>query len=473
MRVTSHPIPTSLDTARYPLAAMDFDDLAFLPATDLVELLQAKKVSSHELLDGYLDRVERFNSALNAIVTLDADRARERAAVADEATARGESWGPMHGLPITVKDVFETTGLRTTCGNPEWTDYVPERDAVLVSRLRNAGAVIFGKTNTPTLAADGQTFNPIFGTTNNPWNLACTPGGSSGGCGAAVASGMTSISFGSDIAGSIRIPSSFSGLYGHKPTYGLIPLRGHIPGPPGELIERDINTVGPLARSPRDLDLALSVLAGPLSQEALGWRTELAPPSGRALTDYRVAAWLDDEACPVDSTVRERLDALVDALRDAGVSVDTEARPGFKFQESFDVFLPLLRQGNELTHAEWLALDAKRQALREHWAALFERYDFLLCPVCSTPPFEHDQRPRDQREFKINGENRPSADYIAWPGLIGVSYLPSTATPLGLNSNGLPIGVQVVGPHLSDRRTIEFSALLSKVIGGFQRPPGY
>ena len=188
---------------------MNIDDIAFLPAVDLIELLQLKKVSSRELLDGYLDRVERFNPALNAIVTLDADRAREQAAAADEATARGESSGAMHGLPITVKDVFETAGLRTTCGNPEWSDYVPERDAVLVSRLRNAGAVIFGKTNTPTLAADGQTFNPIFGTTNNPWALTHTPGGSSGGCGAAVASGMTSISFGSDIAGSIRIPSSF------------------------------------------------------------------------------------------------------------------------------------------------------------------------------------------------------------------------------------------------------------------------
>jgi amidase len=458
---------------RYSLPAMNIDDLALLPAADLVELLQAKKVSSRELLDGYLDRVERFNPALNAIVTLDVDRARERAAAADEATARGESWGPMHGLPITVKDVFETAGLRTTCGNPEWTGYVPERDAVLVSRLRNAGAVVFGKTNTPTLAADGQTFNPIFGTTNNPWDLSRTPGGSSGGCGAAVASGMTSISFGSDIAGSIRIPSSFCGLYGHKPTYGLIPQRGHIPGPPGELIERDINTVGPLARSPRDLDLALSVLAGPASQEALDWRMQVAPSAGRALTDYRVAAWLDDEACPVDSTVKERLEALLDALRSAGVSVDTEARPGFTFQESFEVFLPLLRQGNELTHAEWLALDAKRQGLREHWAELFQRYDFLLCPVCSTAPFEHDQGPREQRHYRIDGEDRPSQEYIAWPGLIGVSYLPSTATPLGLNRNGLPIGVQVVGPHLSDRRTIEFSGLLSKVIGGFQRPPGY
>ena len=453
---------------------MQIDEIAFLPATALLDLLRAKKVSSRELLDGYLDRVERFNPSVNAIVTLDAERARARAVAADEATARGESWGALHGLPITVKDVFETAGLRTTCGNPEWTDYVPERDAVLVSRLRNAGAVIFGKTNTPTLAADGQTYNPIFGTTNNPWDLTRTPGGSSGGCGAALASGMTPLSFGSDIAGSIRIPSNFCGVYGHKATFGLVPQRGHIPGPPGELIERDLNVVGPLARHPGDLDLALSVLAGPMSQEALGWRMLLPPPTGRPLRGHRVAAWLDDEACPVDATVRERLDALVDALRDAGVEVDTEARPGFEFRDAIEVFLPLLRQPKELTHAGWHALDTRRQAFRDQWASFFQRYDFLLCPVCSMPPFPHDQNPqREERKFVINGEDRPYMDFISWTGLIGVAYLPSTVTPLGPNSDGLPVGVQIVGPHLSDRRTIEFSELLSQVIGGFQRPPGY
>jgi amidase len=452
---------------------MNIDDIAFLPATELLDLLHEKKVSSRELLDGYLDRVERINPAINAIVTLDVDRARERAAAADEATAKGESWGPLHGLPLTVKDVFETAGLRTTCGNPEWSDYVPERDAVLVSRLRNAGAVIFGKTNTPTLASDGQTFNPIFGTTNNPWDLSRTPGGSSGGCGAALAAGLTPLSFGSDIAGSIRIPANFCGVYGHKPTFGLVPPRGHIPGPPGELIERDINVVGPLARDPRDLDLALGVLAGPASQEALGWRMELPAPRGRAIGEYRVAAWLDEEACPVDATVKERLEALVEALRADGVEVDTEARPGFDFADAFSVFLPLLRQGNQLSHGEWIELDTRRQAFRDQWAAFFQRYDFLLCPVCSTPPFQHDQGPREQRHYRINGEDRPYQDFIAWPGVIGMSYLPSTATPLGLNSNGLPVGVQVVGPHLSDRRTIEFSALVSSIMGGFQRPEGY
>ncbi|MBO0713409.1 MAG: hypothetical protein J2P59_01545, partial [Acidimicrobiales bacterium] len=261
----------------------DDDELAFLPSVELLALLERGELSSRELLDTYLDRLDRHNKAINAIVTLDAERARQRAREADEARAHGESWGPLHGLPVTVKDVFETDGLRTTAGSPDLADYVPDRDAVLVGRLRGAGAVIFGKTNTPTMAADGQTFNPIFGTTNNPWDLTRTPGGSSGGCGAALAAGLTPLSFGSDIAGSIRIPANFCGVYGHKPSFGLIPQRGHIPGPPGQRLERDINVVGPLARDARDLDLALSVLAGPRGQEELGWRLTLAPPLDRPL----------------------------------------------------------------------------------------------------------------------------------------------------------------------------------------------
>jgi amidase len=454
---------------------MNEDELAFLPAVELVSLLQKREVSSRQLLDLYLERVERHNPAVNAIVTLDLERAQTRAAEADEAASRGESWGALHGLPITVKDVFETEGLRTTAGSEDLAGYVPQRDAVLVARLRRAGAVIFGKTNTPTMAADGQTFNPLFGTTNNPWDLGRTPGGSSGGCGAALASGMTPLSFGSDIAGSIRIPAAFCGLYGHKPTFGLVPPRGHIPGPPGELMERDINVVGPLARDARDLDLALSVLAGPSGQEALGWQMQLPPPKAASLQEYRVAAWLDDDACPVDSGLNPRFEAAIEALRAAGVSVDTEARPGFSFQDSFSLYLKLLqsRQEPSLTHADWMQLDNERQRYRDLWAELFQRFDVLLCPVASTPPFPHDQGPRPERKYLINGEERPYSDYIAWPGLIGMSYLPSTSTPLGLNDDGLPVGVQVVGPHLSDRRTIDFARRLGEVIGGFQRPPGY
>lgn len=452
---------------------MDAEELAFLPAVELLDLLRRREVSSRELLATYLERVERINPTVNAIVTLDAERALERAGRADDARAHGEDWGAMHGLPITVKDVFETAGMRTTAGAVGLADHVPERDATLVARLRRAGAIIFAKTNTPEMASDGQTFNDLFGTTNNPWDQSLTPGGSSGGCGAALATGLSALSFGSDIAGSIRIPASFCGVYGHKPSFGLIPQRGHIPGPPGELIERDINVVGPLARDARDLDLALSVLAGPITQDALGWRAPLAPARNRALSELRVAAWLDDPACPVDDSVRVRLEALVEALRAAGAAVDERARPDFEFGPAFELYLKLLRLDENLTHGEWLELDQRRQALREAWAELFAAYDVLVCPVCSTPPFPHDQRPRGERRYVINGEDRPMSDYVAWPGLIGMAYLPSTSTPLGPNADGLPVGAQVVGPHLADRMTIDVAHRLRAVIGGFERPPGF
>jgi amidase len=454
---------------------VDNDELAFLPAVELLTLLDQGELSSRELLDAYLDRVDRLNKSVNAIVTLDAERAHQRATEADEARAHGESWGPLHGLPVTVKDVFETDGLRTTAGSPELADYVPDRDAVLVRRLRGAGAVIFGKTNTPTMASDGQTYNPVFGTTNNPWDLTRTPGGSSGGCGAALAAGLTPLSFGSDIAGSIRIPASFCGIYGHKPSFGLVPQRGHIPGPPGQRLERDINVVGPLARDARDLDLALSVLAGPMGQEDLGWRLTQAPPLDKPLQEYRVAAWLDDPACPVDDTVTERLTAAVDALRAAGAQVETGARPDLTFEEAIGLFQKIvwLRADPELTHAEWLELDEARQRCRDEWARLFRSFDVLLCPVCSTPPFPHDQGPRERRRYVINGTDRPLGEYTGWPGLIGMAYLPSTSTPLGPNRDGLPVGVQVVGPYLADRRTIDVAEKLGHVIGGFARPAGF
>ena len=454
---------------------MDQADLAYLSAVDLLNLLREKQVSSRELLDVYLGRVDKFNPDLNAVVTLDAERASERAAAADEATAHGESWGLLHGLPMTVKDVFETSGLRTTAGSPKLSEYVPDRDAVIVRRLKAAGAVIFGKTNTPTMAGDGQTYNDVFGTTNNPWDISRTPGGSSGGCGAAVAAAMTSFSIGSDIAGSVRIPSAFCGALGHKPTFGVVPQRGHIPGQPGSLIERDINTIGPLARDPHDLDLALSVMAGPITQEALDWRFELPPAPRKSLAEYRVAAWLDDHFCPVDAALGTKLQDAVNSLRDAGVTVDEDGRPGFELEESHGVYQPLLRTAfnADLTYQRWLELDHLRQRLRDLWADFFTRYDILLAPVASMTPFPHMQGPWPERRLTVNGQERPYGDFIVWPGLISVSYLPSTAVPVGVTDEGLPVGIQVVGPHLSDRRTIDFAGKLSALIGGFRRPPGY
>jgi len=273
-------------------------DIALWPAHRLAEAIRRRQLSSREVLDEYLARVERLNPPLNAVVTLDADAARAAADAADAAVARGDAVGPLHGVPMTIKDTYETAWMRTTCGLEAW-DHVPERDAEAVRRLRGAGAVIFGKTNTPTLAGDWQTFNPIFGTTNNPWDTTRTTGGSSGGSAAAVATGMTALELGSDIAGSIRVPSNWCGTCGHKPSWGVVPQRGHLPPAPGALADSDLQVMGPMARDVDDLELGLDILAGPAGDAAVGWRLELPASRGASLRELRLAVWLDDPAYPV------------------------------------------------------------------------------------------------------------------------------------------------------------------------------
>src|SRR5215212_504442 len=300
---------------------------AFASATALVELLTQRQISSRELLENYLARIERLNPALNAIVTFDAERALADADAADRAIARGQSRGPLHGLPITVKDCLATAGLRTTAGARELADYVPAHDADGVGRLRTAGAIIFGKTNLPAFAGDAQSYNDLFGTTNNPWDVRRTPGGSSGGSAAAIAAGLSGLELGSDLGGSLRIPAHFCGVYTLKPTYGIVPLHGHIPPLPGTLADIDVSAIGPLARSASDLDLALSVIAGPDTERGVAWRLDLPPPRGRSLADYHIAVWLDDPYCAVDRDITAVYGHLVTALRGAGATIDMSAPP--------------------------------------------------------------------------------------------------------------------------------------------------
>jgi amidase len=251
-------------------------DAALWPAHKLAEAIRRREMSSRELLDHYLARIDSVNPAINAVVTLDQDGARRAADDADAALLRGDAVGPLHGVPITIKDTYETAGLRTTCGVEVW-DHIPERDADAVRRLRDAGAVIFGKTNTPAFAGDVQTFNAIFGTTNNPWDTSRSTGGSSGGSAAALAAGPTGLELGGDIAGSIRLPSNWCGICGHKSSWGIVPHRGHLPPAPGGLATGDLAVVGPMARDIADLKIALDVLAGPAGPPAVGWRLELPP----------------------------------------------------------------------------------------------------------------------------------------------------------------------------------------------------
>jgi amidase len=480
-------------------------DLPFRSATELTRALAAREISSRELLELYLTRVEKLDPQLGAVVTLDVARALERADQADAALARGERWGPLHGLPMTVKDCWDTAGLRTTCGVESLRDRVPETNAVAVQRLIDAGAIVFGKTNTPRWTLDWQTYNNLFGITRNPWDPERTSGGSSGGSAAAIGAGLAALELGSDIGGSIRIPAHCCGVYGHKPTWGIVPLRGHLPGPPGALYEKDINVAGPLARAAEDLQLALDVLAGPLPDAATAWRLELPPPRHERLSDFRVAAWLEEPGFPIDDEVRKRHEATLDALREAGAKVDDRARPDVDMRQARDLFHRLLAPltGDTLSedefqavtslpaegrpeaiaqfsrnlglrHRDWLFLHDERERMRAAWARFFQDWDVLLCPVLPIVAIPHDlTEPMLFRQVVVNGEIEPYVEQITWMGLIGSVHLPATVAPVGRTPEGLPVGVQIVAPHLEDRSSIEFARLLRSRVGGYEPPPGF
>ena len=290
-------------------------ELAYLSAIEIAEKIRQREISSREAVDYFLARVEKLDKTINAVVTIDAERARKEADAADAALARGEGLGPLHGVPMTVKDSLQTKGMRTTSGAPELSQFIPPEDAWPVARVRDAGAIIFGKTNLPIYAGDLQSYNEVFGTTNNPYDVTRTPGGSSGGSAAALACGFTPIEIGSDIGGSIRLPAHMSGVVGHKPSYGIVPAHGQIPGPPGTLTLADLAVVGPMARTVEDLALGLDLMAGPNRWDAPAWKLELPAPRKATLREYRIAAWLDDPRCKVDSEVRTLLEKAAQPLR--------------------------------------------------------------------------------------------------------------------------------------------------------------
>lgn len=480
-------------------------DIGLRPAHALAEAIKRRDLSSLELLEYYLARVEALNPPLNAVITLDPDGARIAADAADASLARGDHVGPLHGVPMTVKDTYQTAGMRTTCGLPAW-DHVPDRDAEAVRRLRRAGAVIFGKTNTPTLAGDWQTYNAIFGTSNNPWDITRSTGGSSGGAAAAVATGMSALELGSDIGGSIRFPSSWCGVCGHKPTWGIVSQAGHLPPAPGTLSATDLSVVGPLARDVDDLEIALGVLAGPAGHASIGWRLELPAPRATTLGDLRLACWLDDPAYPVDSEVAGVLAAATDELRDGGARV-VDARPAVALPDvvrlyqqflypillstmgkrSFDNMValadslsdeddrPLARTARFATqrYRDWVFATEKREQLRASMAEYFADVDALLMPVAMVPAIPHDHsEPFPERVIQVNGALRPYTDLMAWVALATLAHLPATVVPVGRTASGLPVGVQIVGPYLEDRTTLAVGRLIEGVLGGFVAPPG-
>jgi len=476
-------------------------------ATDAYAAMACGDLSSVELLEAQLARIDATNGELNAVVALDVDRARERCRAADAARANGDSWGPLHGLPITIKDSYETEGLVTTSGAPELADHVPERDADGVALLKRAGAVVFAKTNLPMYAADIQSFNDVYGLTRNPWNPERTVGGSSGGSAAALAAGYTLLELGSDIGGSIRCPAHYCGVAGMKPSWWTISKRGHIPGPPGSLRQGDLSVAGPMARTVADVALAMDVLCSDGIFGIPG--TSLPGPSPMVgdLSRCRIGVWLDDPVGPISADMRAALVTLADALSDAGAQVITDLRPASSSERWFALYYEMLTaamsgrmdadmlaflaevaaggepgstdpaiaaaRGATITYADWMARDEDRHQLMAEWDDVFAQVDVMLAPPAPGAAFPHDETPIAMRTLTIDGVEIPAIMHLFWAGLATLPLLPAASVPIGLSSEGLPLGVQIVGPRWGDMTTLSVARHVEELTGGFAPPPGY
>jgi amidase len=489
-----------------PAGAAAADAAAYRSAGELAAALAARQVSSRELVDDAIARIERLDPKINAVVVRDFARARTAADAADAALARGER-RPLLGVPMTVKEQFNIAGLPTTWGDPKFRDWRPDADALAVVRLKAAGAVILGKTNVPINLEDWQSYNAIYGTTNNPWDVGRTPGGSSGGSAAALAAGFVPLEFGSDIGGSLRAPAHFCGVFSHKPSLDLVPQRGsgppHTPAIP---VRGDLAVIGPMARNAADLALALTATAGPDAlAEGIGYRLELPPPRHARLADFRVLVIDAQPLCPTAASVRAALDKLADALGKTGCRVvrSSPKLPDLAltsriYRELLSAFfvadLPaaaLARaeaaaralsgddhslaasslRGLTIDHADWIHKSRIRAGLRARWQALFQDVDVVLCPPMPTPAFPQDHSPQFTRELDVDGAKVPYNDQSVWAGIATLNGLPATTMPIGHTDGGLPIGMQIIGGCLDDRTTIAFAGLVEREFGGFTPPP--
>jgi amidase len=492
-------------------------DLASLSATKLLGALKNKRLSSLELLEFYIERLTRLNPLINAIVATDLDNARKRAADADRAFAKGEDWGALHGLPMTVKDNIPVVGMPSTHGMPIARDFMPSANSDLVESLLNAGAIIFGKTNLPFMAMDTQCFNDVYGQTHNPWDLTKTPGGSSGGSAAALAAGLTGLEMGNDLGGSIRIPAHFCGVCGHKPSYGIVSTLGGnrpwglvMPGyvdsdyaPPLDMV-----VYGPLARGADDLKLAMDIIVGPPAYQNAAIKIALPPPRKTALREFRVGLWLDDPTFPPDAEVGKCLQNIADALAKAGAHLKTEkpdidlgychrlrndleamTMSHLRSPEEFEWAVGAagaLREDDQSAearwqrattayHRDWNRLNQERALMRQKWADYFREFDVLLSPVVRIAAHDHDDTDIMERVVPFNGRESNYWDVIGpWNALSTVAYLPSTVVPIGFTAGGLPVGVQIIGPYLEDHTPIQFAMLLGEqLIEPFKVPAGF
>ncbi len=461
------------------------------PLDEMLAALSSKQISARELLDAHLRRIDQLDPSINAVVTIDADAAAIAARAIDDRRAHGSIEGALAGIPITIKDAIATAGLRSTGGAIELRDHVPTEDAAVVSSLRRDGAVIFGKTNLPRWSADYQSYNEIFGTTNNPWDVTRTPGGSSGGAAAAVAMGFTPFEIGSDIGGSVRLPASFCGVYGHKPSFGVVPTLGYLDNPTYHRSTADVNVFGPLARSMDDLEFVFDLIAGPAPDDAPAWKLDLPPSRAAALEDFRIAAWFDDSLGPIDPALNAVHNHMLEQLEAAGARIDHDIRPAIdpllaarlgmvligsatELSETPGELIERRATGDLLAHRDWDEMHRQRELVRRAWSDFFTEVDVLLCPVTCVPPFKHLHSAEGSNfSHGVLSEyrDRPYRDLLNWNALIGSAYLPVTTPPVGRTDAGLPVGVQVVAPYLHDRTALTFARRIEETIGGYEPPP--
>ena len=490
--------------------------LSYKSANELAKMILDKEITSSELLEYFIKRVENYNPSINAIIIKNYDEARKQARELDEKLQKGEILGALHGVPMTVKESYGLKNTPTTYGRPDLKDNIVKEDALSIQRLKNSGAVIFGKTNVPFNLADFQSYNDVYGTTNNPWDLSKVPGGSSGGSAAALAAGLTGYETGSDIGGSIRNPAHYCGVFGHKPTWGLLPPRGH--AAPNVLSQSDLTVIGPLGRSAQDLETGVLVMGGPDEIDGAGLKMDLEKPNKTSLKEYKVAAWTNFDFAPVNQETQNRINNIAETIIKKKGTVNFKAKPDFDFIESMDTYASLLhptmasRSSEEdyqklldklekiessdnnksttldPTHdsqsaytlrkqlsslRDYNIANEKRTHLRWAWHEFFKEYDAVIAPIMATDAIEHDHSAFGDRTIMVDNDERPYFEQIFWAGLAIASYLPSTVIPTGLSEKGLPIGIQIIGPQYGDLKTIGLAKLLEQEGYSFKAPSNY
>lgn len=468
-------------------------------ARTLLDALSGGEISAADLLDVHIARYEETNPSINAVVRASLPAARARARELDRMAEAGKTAGPLHGLPVTLKDTFDIAGMPASAGAPEYADRPTAiADSAVAARLKAAGAIVWGKTNTPYLAGDNQTFNPVHGRTNNPWDLARTPGGSSGGAAAALASGITPLETGSDIGGSLRLPAHFCGVAALKPTFGRIPILGHVPPAPGSASVRDLNVAGPMARSAGDLRLLFSVLAD----------TPAPPPRRMDLRGRRIGLWLDQPGFPLARDCRAAVEHAADVAQELEGQV-AAVRPPIEGDALLDLYLRLLlpvlatdmpaplvkamEMGRPFarllasrepfsrskwalysaaSHHDWLKANEAREKLKRDMTEMFTRYDVILSPVAPSPAFEHVEKGDSvTRKLLVDGEPTPYHAFHGWIALATVCHLPAAVIPVPRPAGRLPAGVQIIGPEGADLDVLAVAEVLEGALGGFVAPP--